>query len=111
MKATRGISLGCLIAMALLLIPVGLHSGSTELQHHKTATKSKRAVMTIHALKQMAPDSGSYNTEGYVVLNYLCPPCPPGAECKPCLMESNIVISESHQLLHGYNTPLTDKQL
>lgn len=39
-------------------------------------------------------DTLIYSVEGYVVKKYVCPPCPPGTKCKPC-MENNIVISEN----------------
>ena len=62
----------------------------------------------IHEIKQNKFSSGTYNTEGYVVKIYTCPPCQKGAQCKPC-MRDNIVISENNQLLETYT--LYDKEM
>jgi len=63
---------------------------------------------SIHELKQNNLSEGNYNTEGYVVKIYTCPPCPKGALCKMC-MEPNIVISEENKILGSY--ALTEKEL
>ncbi len=47
----------------------------------------------IHEIKQNNFSSGSYNTEGFVESTYMCPPCPEGAQCKPCMM-AHILIAE-----------------
>ncbi len=57
---------------------------------------------SIRQLKGENLNSGTYNTEGYVVKKYECPPCPRGAMCKPC-MEDNIVISETNKILDTYS--------
>ena len=62
----------------------------------------------IHEIKQNKFNSGTYNTEGYVVKIYTCPPCPKGALCKPC-MRDNIIISENNNLLEAYS--LSDKEM
>jgi len=62
----------------------------------------------IHEIKQNKFTSGTYNIEGYVVKIYTCPPCPKGAQCKPC-MRDNIVISENNQLLETYS--LSEKEM
>lgn len=62
---------------------------------------SNYAFYPIHEIKQNKFNSGAYNTEGYVVKTYTCPPCPKGAQCKPC-MRDNIVISENNQILETY---------
>lgn len=62
----------------------------------------------IHEIKQNKFSSGTYNTEGYVVKIYTCPPCPRGAQCKPC-MRDNVVISENNQILETYT--LSDKEM
>lgn len=56
----------------------------------------------IHEIKRKALGPGEYRTEGFVAKVYVCPPCPPGAMCKPC-MRDNIVISERKAALAGYN--------
>ncbi|MBI3783863.1 MAG: hypothetical protein HY270_10715 [Deltaproteobacteria bacterium] len=35
--------------------------------------------------------------EGYVVDSYLCPPCPDGAQCKPCLMHTVIFVAATKE--------------
>ena len=30
---------------------------------------------------------------GYVVGDYVCPPCPPGAQCKPCVRPSAVFVA------------------
>jgi hypothetical protein len=77
-------------------------------------TRTKRPLLadkpvSIHQIKQEKGKRGSYQTTGYVVNSYTCPPCPPRAECKPCMMRTNIVISEDNKTLHTYQ--LTDKDL
>ncbi|MFA6432339.1 MAG: hypothetical protein WCV82_00775 [Candidatus Paceibacterota bacterium] len=62
---------------------------------------------SIHELKEKSLQPGSYNTEGYVVKRYECPPCPAGAQCKPC-MRNNIVISENNIPLKTYNLSNTE---
>ena len=36
---------------------------------------------------------GPFRIEGYVIQTYKCPPCPEGAQCKPCLGD-HIVITD-----------------
>jgi|GEM_PF-1485446 hypothetical protein len=62
----------------------------------------------IHEIKQNKFSSGTYNTEGYVVKIYTCPPCPKGAQCKPC-MRDNIVISKINKLIETYT--LSDNEM
>jgi len=62
----------------------------------------------IHEINQNKFSSGTYNTEGFVVKIYTCPPCPKDAVCKMC-MENNIVISENNKILETYS--LTEKEL
>jgi len=69
---------------------------------------SNFAFYPIREIKQNKFTSGSYNTEGYVVKIYTCPPCPKGALCKPC-MKDNIVISENNKLLETY--ALSDNEM
>ena len=69
---------------------------------------SNFAFYPIHEIKLNKFNSGTYNTEGYVVKIYTCPPCPKGAQCKPC-MRDNIVISENNKLLEVYS--LSDEEM
>lgn len=66
------------------------------------------AFYPIHGIKLNKFNSGIYNTEGYVVKIYTCPPCPKGSQCKLC-MRDNIVISENNKLLETYS--LSDKEI
>jgi hypothetical protein len=51
-------------------------------------------AQTVTALRALPPAVGqTYRLRGYVVKQYRCPPCPPGASCKPC-MGNNVVISD-----------------
>jgi len=95
------------IALVLFFI------GCTTINQSQTDTKTYPSVSnlefySIHELKQNNFSEGNYNTEGYVVKIYTCPPCPKGALCKMC-MEPNIVISEDNKNLDVYS--LTEKEL
>lgn len=57
---------------------------------------------TISQIKQHAASFNVYQTTGYVVKIYTCPPCQPDALCKPC-MEDNIVISEKRARMESYD--------
>lgn len=79
------------------------------IQNNTTYPQTSNFVFyPIHEIKLNKFDSGTYNTEGYVVKIYTCPPCPKGAQCKPC-MKDNIVISENNKLLETYS--LSDKEM
>lgn len=101
-------------SIILLLVPVLaalLFYGWSNLNPSTSRTYPVNAnypFVTIHDLKQRNPTSGFYDTEGYVAKIYSCPPCPPGAVCKPC-MEDNIVISEQDITLESYT--LRDTEL
>ncbi len=69
---------------------------------------SKFTFYPIHEIKLNRFNSGTYNTEGYVVKIFTCPLCPKGVICKPC-MRDNIVISENNKLLENYF--LSDKEI
>jgi hypothetical protein len=45
-----------------------------------TAPTAGRATPT----ELRSKDPGTYVVDGYVVRSQQCPPCPPGARCKPC---------------------------
>ena len=62
---------------------------------------------SIRDLKNKNLDVGFYDTEGYVVKKYECPPCPAGAQCKPC-MRNNVVISENNIPLETYSLSNTE---
>jgi len=53
------------------------------------------APLSVTQLKAAPPASGDVDVVGYVTGTYICPPCPPGAMCKPCVSPSAIFISDS----------------
>jgi len=57
--------------------------------------------LAFRDLKQGNPTPEQFNIEGYVRSVYECPPCPKGAQCKPCLGD-HIIIAESR---NARNTP------
>ena len=98
-----------LAIIALILIVIGC----TTIDQTQTDVKTYPSISnfdfySIHEIKQNNISEGSYNTEGYVVKIYTCPPCPKDALCKMC-MEPNIVISEDNKMLDTYS--LTEKEL
>ncbi len=65
-------------------------------------------VYRISDLNALNPQFGTYEVAGYVVKIYQCPPCPDGAQCKPCMPE-HIVIAERRSRFAEY--VLTDKEM
>jgi len=57
----------------------------------------------LHAAELLAlhPTGGTFTVTGYVAYLYRCPPCPKGAQCKPC-MGDNFVLSDSKKNLSSY---------
>jgi hypothetical protein len=51
--------------------------------------------LTIAQLKRSPPIGQIVRVVGYVIGSYFCPPCPEGAECKPCSSESAIFIADA----------------
>ena len=49
-------------------------------------------------------------TAGFVLFKYKCPPCPEGAQCKPC-MPNNMVVGSKPQDAKDYSAVLGDQQL
>src|SRR3979411_559512 len=58
----------------------------------KTATEIP--TLTFSDLKKNDSVEGQFKIVGFVIQTYKCPPCPPGAMCKPCLGD-HIVVTES----------------
>lgn len=71
-------------------------------------TNSNPYFYLISQIKEQKSIAGIFDTQGYVVKKYTCPPCLSGQECKPC-MKNNIVISENNQPLASY--ALTNKEI
>jgi len=51
-------------------------------------------LLTFDDLKKNDGIEGPFRIEGYVLDIYKCPPCPPGATCKPCIPD-NVVITDT----------------
>ena len=65
----------------------------------------------FHSIQEIIQNnftSGQYNTNGYVVYIYRCPPCPKGAQCKTCRIP-HIAISEENNMVRtqGNNMAIT----
>jgi hypothetical protein len=50
--------------------------------------------MTVTEFIAAKPAVGEYALLAYVIDVYVCPPCPPGTECKPCIPD-NITIADN----------------
>lgn len=63
------------------------------------------AQVTPETLSAQPP--GVARVEGFVVGSYLCPPCPRGAQCKPCARASVIFVSgrKDHPPVPGVQPP------
>lgn len=85
--------------------PDGVPEDNTTVSTYPAA--SDFDVYAIHELKEQNFTSGTFNTEGYVVKIYTCPPCPAGSVCSLC-MGDNIVISETNVLLEEYDISETE---
>jgi hypothetical protein len=57
---------------------------------------------SVATLLARHPSSGSATVTGYVTYLYRCPPCPPGAMCKPC-MGDNLVLSDAPKQVTSYS--------
>ena len=51
--------------------------------------------LSIGDLQNSPPVGRAAQIVGFVVGSYLCPPCPPGAQCKPCASESVLFIADT----------------
>lgn len=47
------------------------------------------ATSTLFAAER---DQGTFQITGYVLDKYTCPPCPPGAHCKPCMPDYILIV-------------------
>ena len=65
------------VALALFL--------SFHLSHASAQESSKENFYSLPQLKKISLQEGSvYQTEGYVIMQYECPPCPKDAVCQTC---------------------------
>lgn len=68
-----------------------------------------RNYLSIRELNHKNLTFGVYETDGYVVKIYSCPPCPEQSYCKPCQVE-HVVISGNPSELSNYND-MTDNEV
>jgi hypothetical protein len=54
----------------------------------------KPSIVSFFHLENFDPANRVFRIEGYVLDIYKCPPCPPGAMCKPCIPD-NITLVDS----------------
>ncbi len=54
----------------------------------------KPPLLTFDDLQRNDSIEGPFRIVGYVIDIYKCPPCPPGAMCKPCIPD-NIVVTDN----------------
>jgi hypothetical protein len=52
----------------------------------------------VAAVVARAPQQGRLMLSGYVARIYLCPPCPAGVSCKPCLGDHLVLSDDKHAL-------------
>ncbi len=57
--------------------------------------------LSIQEFRQRAPSTGEFELLGYVAKQQLCPPCPAGIACKPC-MHNSILVSSVSEVLSEY---------
>ena len=105
-----------LIAIISLVVITGcaknyLTDNSTQHNDNSSLADIDNSVFdSIQDIRQNPDDNKLFITMAYVVKITTCPPCPPGAMCKPC-MPNNIIISESSKALDIYPDLLTNTEL
>jgi hypothetical protein len=94
--------------------PVGTESAAQQAEHSKCVRQDPDGVWirvpgcdddapsaasspTVTLEQLMAPPAGVklVRVTAFVVGGYLCPPCPPGAQCKPCMSASFVSLALS----------------
>ena len=78
------------VAIFVLLADVADVAGAAA----DSATDSPPAL-TIAQFRSAPPIGQIARIVGYVVESYRCPPCPRGAQCKPCAIASAIFIADA----------------
>jgi len=78
-------------ALLILLVLTSFLAPATFTRGQETA---KPPLLTFDDLQKNDGIDGSFRIEGYVLDIYKCPPCPPGAMCKPCIPD-NVVITDT----------------
>ena len=70
-----------------------------------SATAAGSPELSVAQFVAQHPANGEYTLIAYIDEIYLCPPCPKGAQCKPCIGD-NITISDNPPRAA---TPTTEK--
>jgi hypothetical protein len=68
-------------ALTSILLLVGLLSSGFS----QEKSPQEPRLLTFAYLQKGPPIEGPFRIRGYVIETYECPPCPPGAQCKPCI--------------------------
>jgi hypothetical protein len=79
-------------ALAIIFLLVCL-SGAGALCQDKTPPQQP-PLLTFTDLERNGVGEQAFRIVGYVIDIYKCPPCPPGAMCKPCIPD-NIVVTDN----------------
>jgi hypothetical protein len=76
---------------ALIIILTLCMTGTVALSQSKLRVQESR-LLTFDDLKRNDGIEGSFEIEdAYVIEIHKCPPCPPGAQCKPCLGDCIVI--------------------
>lgn len=55
----------------------------------------KPPLLKFSDLQKYDPANETFQIDGYVMDLYKCPPCPPGAMCKPCIPDNITIVDSS----------------
>lgn len=66
------------------------------------ASAASSNSLSVADLVAKRPTEGSFKITGYIAKIYTCPPCPPGAACKPC-MGDNVVLCDRKAPIASYD--------
>jgi hypothetical protein len=76
----------CILKVCLLLFPLILSA----------------EILSVGKFQKDYQENGTYLVEGYVLKQYICPPCPQNHSCKMC-MEDNILIGDNNTPVSSYS--------
>jgi hypothetical protein len=79
-------------SVSMILLTLVWVGGTSALSQDKKSTEPP--LLTFNDLKGGNSIEGSFKIAGFVIDIYECPPCPPGAICKPCIGD-NIVVTDN----------------
>ncbi len=96
MNKVANLFICCLLSLSFgIAAPASHQEGSNEQSSKRSYPQHLNLpAAALRDLKQGRLDQEQFNIEGYVRSVYQCPPCPKGAQCKPCLGD-HIIIAES----------------